>query len=136
MPLAVNVLTNRPKISNLTKREISLLSWCQNDERKIKILLCQFRQYCGPSETLTAKECSQQDPLDLKVTASFGVNNIANTWAVRLIFCFQISKFYLHLSNAINKLNILLICKINAFELVMECSPYNEEKTCYRKSVS
>ena len=56
----VNVLTNFPNISHINKGDIFQISSPQSDEKNMmKVLSSRFREYLGPFNMLTVKECSK-----------------------------------------------------------------------------
>ena len=97
---AVNVLKNSLKILCITKRnffEINCLhfdQWicwrgCGSDLNSVRTRLpCCFW-----------KVLQKQDFLDIHLTTVFGVHNSENTSAMRVIFIWKSSKFYLHFQN-------------------------------------
>ena len=59
-----NVITNSPKISDLSKRDILQLNLFQIDPLKgKKVLSCRFQHCLGPVNTLITEGCSQTGPL-------------------------------------------------------------------------
>ena len=57
--LAVNTLTNNPKISDLTKIDFLKFSLAQNDENIGQVFFCRFQQFQGLINTLTAEGFSE-----------------------------------------------------------------------------
>ena len=57
---AINVLTNSPKNSHITDRDIFQLNLYQNDKNMVKVLLsCRFEMLFGLFTLLTLKGCSE-----------------------------------------------------------------------------
>ena len=56
---AVKVLTNSPKISHITKRDIFQVSFPQSDEKYDKSAVCRFHKCLGSYNMLTFGQCSE-----------------------------------------------------------------------------
>ena len=96
----VIVLTNSPKNLDVTNRDIFKRHSSQNNEKKDKRALLQisalFGILCCPWNIVL-----KQDLIDIKVTSSFGVNNTANTYPVRLFFFSKCLANYVDSRNAL-----------------------------------
>ena len=90
------MLTNSPKTSNITKRDIfQLLLLSEWWENMLKLLLCRFQHGLGHLACWMSKSVLKRGFLDIYLTASFAIRNFGNTSAKRIIiFFFKISKIW------------------------------------------
>ena len=87
MSSAVNMLTNSPKISDLTKADFfpaQFMSYsCPN---RLMVVPWLFQQCLEPVNNFIPERCSEARPFTRLSTTSFGLNNFWNTYATRLVF--------------------------------------------------
>ena len=80
LSVAINVLPNIPKISNINMRDTSKLSFPQSDkENMIKVLCCRFQQCLEYFSIMTVEGCFETGLFRTGLTTSFTVFNFRNT---------------------------------------------------------